>query len=103
MDNNKISISKKDIIDCPNVVCPECGGKLFERAIVLKKVPGLLLGQASASAVVPVPVLVCRKCGALSPDIMDDPEFKNILDGNTTRNESDSGKSATIIQLGPKQ
>lgn len=50
----------------PSEVCPECQNEVFVPGVILKKVPGLLLGAGEETISVPIKVAVCSKCGALS-------------------------------------
>ena len=40
----QLNVSRKDIIDAPTVQC-ECGHKVFQHAVILKEVPGFMLGM----------------------------------------------------------
>lgn len=85
MDNNEITMNVKqsDVMDSPNVICPECGCPLWEEAIVIKMVSGFMLGVSKPKVEFPIPVHVCRKCGCLAPKYLDDPNMKNLLTGKT--------------------
>ena len=50
----------------PSEVCPECQNEVFVPGVILKKVPGILLGAGEETVSVPIKVAVCSKCGALS-------------------------------------
>ena len=58
----------KEILECDNWTC-ECGSQIFREAIVLKKVPGVLVGSAKPYITAPIPVVVCDKCGKLAPNM----------------------------------
>ena len=75
MDNNLIlggnvpSIgSKSDPRDYETVKCDKCGGIVFSNKTILKRVSGVELGQGAKPVLVPLPVLVCHKCGAILAD-----------------------------------
>ena len=50
----------------PSEKC-SCGSEVFIPGVIFKKIPGMLLGQGSETAQVPIKVFVCAKCGELSP------------------------------------
>lgn len=52
----------------PAEKCSVCGCETFVPAMMFRKVPGMLVGQADSKTVsVPMKVFVCSKCGELSP------------------------------------
>lgn len=57
----------KEILECDNWTC-ECGSQIFREAVVLKKVPGVLVGSPKPYITAPIPVMVCNKCGRLAPN-----------------------------------
>ena len=50
----------------PSEVCPNCGCEVFAPGVILKKVPGVVLGVGSEEITVPIKVAICAKCGTLS-------------------------------------
>lgn len=64
--------------DHPSYKCG-CGCQLFTNAYVVKKIPGLLIGNPDMKeAPVPVdmlPIMICAKCGELAPFLKDDKNF----------------------------
>lgn len=46
----------------------DCGGKLFESGIIVKKIPGLL-SPTGKEEVYPMEVLVCKKCGKVPSEL----------------------------------
>lgn len=56
-----------DPLDYPSEVCPNCGCEVFVPGVIMKKVPGVLLGAPTETVDVPVKVFVCAKCHTLSP------------------------------------
>jgi hypothetical protein len=62
----------------PSYEC-ECGCKLFTNVVVVKKIPGLLVGNPDMKEVpIPVdmlPIMICSKCGKLAPFLKDNKEF----------------------------
>lgn len=55
-------------LEYPSVVCSECGSEFFIPALMFRKVPGSLFGQAGNTIQYPMKVFVCKNCGKLSPD-----------------------------------
>lgn len=52
-------------LEYPSVVCDKCGGELWDTAMVIKRIPGMLVGAGSDEVEYPINVLVCHKCGAI--------------------------------------
>ena len=69
-----------NILAQPNVKCPTCGDTLFEPAVVLKKVSGLLVG-APADQIVPIQIFRCVACGSIPTDTLPAPEALDALLG----------------------
>ena len=62
---NYPAISRKDN---KTEICSECGSEVFVPGVIMKKVPGVLLGEGGVEFIpVPIKVAVCAKCGTLSP------------------------------------
>jgi uncharacterized Zn finger protein len=53
-----------NLADAPYLECAECGGKVFEEKMMIKKVSKFLTGSDQDS-IVPIPVVVCSSCGAV--------------------------------------
>ena len=56
---------KVDPRDYPSVKCNKCGGILFRSAVVLKEIPGTVVGNGADPVVFPLQVMVCDKCGTV--------------------------------------
>lgn len=54
-------------MDYPAVKCSECGGQIFVPGLLLRKVPGALVGDAGNDVQAAVKVFYCVNCRALSP------------------------------------
>lgn len=69
---------------------------------MIKKIPGVLVGQADQKDVnIPIrefPVLTCAKCGELAPFIKSDKEFMKEFDELTSgkKQKHDKGKDLII-------
>lgn len=48
--------------------CSKCNSILWEQKLVIKKIPGMLVGQAGKDVMFPLNVLVCSKCGEIMED-----------------------------------
>lgn len=51
--------------DYPNVKCDKCGCEVFVPAMIIKKIPGLVIGKAGEDINHPLSVFVCHKCGTI--------------------------------------
>ncbi len=59
---------KADPRDYETVHCDKCGGIVFNNSTILKRISGVEVGQGAKPVLVPLPVLVCAKCGAILAD-----------------------------------
>lgn len=61
----------------------ECGCELFTTATVIKKVPGIDLGEITAEdqpfPLMQIPIWVCAKCGEIAPFIKNDEESMKLI------------------------
>lgn len=76
------------ILDSPNIVCDECGSKLFKPAYVLKKVSSLV-SASGRQEIVEIPLYVCAKCGKLPKEYADNANAKKIF-GEEVKEEKKS-------------
>lgn len=60
--------AKTDPRSYETVKCDKCGGIVFDSKTVLKRVSGVEVGQGAKPVLVPLPILVCAKCGAILAD-----------------------------------
>jgi DNA-directed RNA polymerase subunit RPC12/RpoP len=51
-----------NIADAPYIECEECGGKVFEEKMMIKKISKFMTGSEQDS-IVPLSVIACSKCG----------------------------------------
>ena len=90
---------KVDPRDYPSIKCDKCGGIIFRNAVVLKELPGALVGNGTEPIQYPLQVLVCDKCGAiLNSDIKAyklekefEEETKVITDAQPVHVENNNG------------
>jgi len=66
------------ILKAPNVVCPECGGKVFQEGVVLKKI-SQFLSPTGKEEYRPIPIIYCVKCGTVPDEVRNRPSGKAIL------------------------
>lgn len=67
----------KAIATSPNVVC-ECGSKVFNSALVLKKISALV-SPTGKEEIVDIPVFVCAKCGKIPAEIKNNRNYAKIF------------------------
>lgn len=68
-----------DLQKLSNFSCPHCEAEIFDKVVLLKHVPGLLVGQQQAT-VIGMPTFRCIKCGHIVFD-NDIQNFKPITPG----------------------
>lgn len=85
--NNEMQMRgpKIDPRDYESVKCPKCGCEIFTQGIIIKKIPGVLVGAGTDDMEYPIPVMVCSKCGTLSP------ADAKALEKNTAEKKPQSG------------
>ena len=64
------------------VKCDKCGGIVFDNKTILKRISGMEVGQGAKPVLVPLPVLVCAKCGAILADDIKGYKLENDLKTN---------------------
>lgn len=57
-----------DVTKLYNEAC-SCGNKFWEKAVILKKIPGIYIGQSQAT-LAPVEIYRCDKCREVHPDLL---------------------------------
>ena len=77
-----------DPLEHETVAC-KCGSIVFTRKVILKRIPGTLVGQGVEPVLMPLPVIVCEKCGRiieedvksyqLSTNNVDDDEGNQLI------------------------
>ena len=77
-----------------DLTCTECGHNVFVPGIVFKKIPGVLVGDATRKFVpFPIKVACCAKCGALSAEDKEDLEKQAAM----AKKAETANKSSLII------
>ena len=78
---------KIDPRDYKTVKCHKCGGIIFRSGVVLKEIPGAVVGQGGEPVVVPLQVLVCDKCNEiLESDVKGYKLEKDLTESTSTCN-----------------
>ena len=62
MKTQELQITPALIKSAAIVECPACGHKLFENAMIMKKISAIL-SPSGKEEMVPLAVIVCKKCG----------------------------------------
>lgn len=70
-----------NILDQPNIVCAECGDRVFELVNVLKRINKVLVG-APHDQIVPIQLFRCSSCGSLSSESLPDSSVLGKILGN---------------------
>jgi len=55
--------------DLENIVCENCGGRLFRQVHAFKRIPQLL-SQSGKEEIVPIPTFRCDDCGHINDEFM---------------------------------
>lgn len=93
-----MDIDAKHVFTAPNVVCPNCGNKVFVEAAILKKLSPIL-SPTGKEELYPIPVFVCSKCGTVPEEYTSKPNAKYIFNENESEagSEQEEQKESTLI------
>ena len=93
--NKNFQMPQIDPAEYPSLKCDKCGNVAFITAMIIKKIPGVLLGSASKTQLMPDQILVCSKCGTI---LKKDREYYKLTDdGQDTVEEKQESESSLII------
>ena len=92
-------------LDYDNLKCDKCGNETFTHNIILKKIPGIVMGAGKEDQLIDLPVFVCAKCGAILKEYREMyslEEFKdNKKDGESksflSNDEDDRPNNSKLI------
>lgn len=92
-----MDIDAKHVFTAPNVVCPNCGNKVFVEAAILKKLSPIL-SPTGKEELYPIPVFVCSKCGTVPEEYTSKPNAKYIFNEESEAgSEQEEQKESTLI------
>ena len=93
--NKNFQMPQIDPSEYPSLKCDKCGNVAFTTAMIIKKIPGVLLGSANKTQLMPDQILVCSKCGTI---LKKDREYYKLTDdGQDTVEEKQEPESSLII------
>jgi len=96
LGNTPLIGAKSDPRDYETVKCDKCGGIVFDNKAILKRVSGVEVGQGAKPVLIPLPVLVCAKCGAILADDIKGYKLENDLKEDKVEQTSET-KSNLIL------
>lgn len=92
-----MELNAKHILTAPNVVCPNCGNKIFIEAAVLKKLSPII-SPSGKEEIAPIPVFACSKCGTIPNEYLSKYNAKQILGEATAEDmEEEEPKKSSLI------
>jgi len=59
--------------DGQQMICKECGGKVFDSALLLYKISAVLMGQET---IAPIQVFICKNCGTIVEELLPENVIK---------------------------
>lgn len=77
------------------IKCDKCGSIQFERQYIMKKVPGMEVGQGAKPIFVPMDIMVCAKCGAIWSEDIRGYKLENDL--GLEQNQTEEKNSNIIV------
>lgn len=93
-ENKNFQMPKIDPINYPSIACDKCGNVAFTPAMIIKMIPGVLLGSSSKTQLMPDQILVCSKCGTI---LKKDREYYKLNDDGTEPEKPEKKESSIII------
>jgi len=93
-ENAKYQMPQIDPKDYESLECDQCGNVAFMPAMILKKIPGAVIGSHNKFQLVPDQILVCSKCGTV---LKKDREYHNLSDDGKQLKNSKEQASSIII------
>lgn len=94
--NKNFNMPQINPAEYPSLKCDKCGCVAFNQSIIMKKIPGVLLGSSSKYQLLPDYIMTCAKCGTI---LKKDREYYKLNDDNTENEENykDDTTSGLII------
>lgn len=93
-DLDNIQMPQVNLKDYKTVECDKCGNVAFIPAMILKIVPGAILGSAGKNKLIPDNVLVCSKCGTI---FKKDREYYDLTDDGKLKPKTEENKNNIIL------
>ena len=91
-----MELEAKHVLTAPNVVCPNCGSKLFTEAVVLKKLSPII-SPTGREELYPIPVYMCAKCQTIPDEYMSKHNAKRVLGEEVDDKQEEEPKKSSII------
>ena len=91
-----MELEAKHVLTAPNVVCPNCGSKLFTEAVVLKKLSPII-SPTGREELYPIPVYMCAKCQTIPDEYMSKHNAKRVLGEEVDDEQEEEPKKSSII------
>lgn len=93
--NKNFAMPQIDPTEYESLCCDKCGNVAFTTAMIIKKIPGVLLGSPNKTQLMPDQILVCSKCGTI---LKKDREYYKLTDdGKDTVKDNDKNETNLII------
>lgn len=91
--NKNYNLPQIEPSDYQSMTCDKCGNVAFTPAIIIKKIPGVLVGSSKEFQLLPDQILVCSKCGTI---LKKDREYYKLNDDGT-ENEKEPPTTDLIV------
>ena len=94
--NKNFNMPQIEPSEYPSLVCDKCGNVAFTAAMIIKKIPGVLLGSPNKIQLMPDQILVCSKCGTI---LKKDREYYKLTDDgkDTVQEKKETTQGGIII------
>lgn len=81
----------------PNMQCDKCGHDVFHSGIILKKIPGIVMGTGGDDQIIDLPVYVCDKCGAVLKEYREAYKLEEFAEANEQDNSAEEKPKSKLI------
>ena len=94
--NKNFQMPQIEPSEYPSMKCDKCGNVAFVPSIIIKMIPGVLLGSPNKTQLMPDQILTCSKCGTI---LKKDREYYKLNDDGTEdeKKPTETPQSSSII------
>ena len=92
--NKNFNLPQIEPAEYPSLKCDKCGNVAFTPAMIIKMIPGVLLGSKNKTQLMPDQILVCSKCGTI---LKKDRKYYKLNDDGTEPEKKATDTTSGLI------
>ena len=94
--NKNFQMPQIEPSDYPSLCCDKCGCVAFNTALIIKKIPGILVQSSKPVQLYPDQILICAKCGTI---LKKDREYYKLTDDgkDTVEDKGDENIETNLL------